>query len=209
LLKLGKDESFFDLLESQATTAVKAAQCFAALVGNLDQVAAQAQSQALTRIEQEGDDLTHRLQNKLSATFITPLDQEDLSGLSHLLDDITDHIESAGARIEIFRLKECRPDFLPFAAKLVEVTQATLGAVAELHGQFTRSDSLPDLLQRIHDLENESDVIYRTALGRLFDETQEAITILKWKEVYERVEHAIDKCGSIANVIENMIVKYA
>ena len=207
MLKLGKEETFFDLLESQAKIAVRAAETFSSLVNDLSAV--KVHSEALLAIENEGDEVTHRLQNKLSGTFITPLDQEDLSQLSHLLDDVTDCIEAVGARIGMYRLTECRPDLIPFAENLLEVTKVTASAVVELHHQFHRSPTLPAVLVRIHTLENESDRLYRSAVTNLFDEVTDPIAILKWKEVYDRVEYAIDNCESLANVVENMIVKYA
>ena len=207
MLKLKKDETFFDLLESQAKIAVRAAETFFGLVNDLSEV--HSHTETLLTIEHEGDEITHRLQNKLSATFITPIDQEDLSQLSHLLDDITDCIEAVGARIEMFKLTVCRPDLVPFAANLLEVTKTTASAVLELHHQFHHSATLPEVLVTIHTLENESDRQYRAALTRLFDEVTDPIAIIKWKEVYDRVEYAIDTCESVANVVDNMIVKYA
>lgn len=207
MLKLGKDAAFFDLLESQAKTAVRAAETFCGLVQDLSKV--KEYTDALQKIENEGDDFTHRLQNKLSGAFITPLDHEDLSGLSHLLDDVTDCIEAVGARIEMYKLTECRPDLIPFAANLLDVTKVTASAVDELAHQFQRSPTLVATLVQIHTLENESDRQYRAAVTKMFDEVTDPIAILKWKEVYDRVEFAIDTCESIANVIENMIVKYA
>ncbi len=205
--KTAKEVSFFDLLEDQAAIAVRAAERFVALVDDLRNV--EKHMDALLEIEHQGDDVTHRLQNKLSATFITPLDQEDLSELSHLLDDITDCIEAVGARIGMYRLTVCRPDLVPFAANLLDVTVVTASAVKELHKQFHRSPTLPGIIVTIHTLENESDRQYRAAVTKLFDEVTDPISILKWKEVYDRVEYAIDTCESVAKVIDNMIVKYA
>jgi predicted phosphate transport protein (TIGR00153 family) len=207
VLKLGKEESFFDLLESQASISVRAAETFLSLVNDMSH--APLRLKELEDIEHEGDEFTHRLQNKLSATFITPLDQEDLSKMSHLLDDITDSIESVGARIGMYRLSVARPDLKPLAVNLLEVAKVTADAVMELHQQFHRSATLPDVLVKIHTLENESDVLYRNALMNLFDEEKDPIAILKWKEVYDRVETAIDTCEQLANVVDNMIVKYA
>ncbi len=208
VLKIAKEETFFDLLESQAKIGVKAAQAFANMVNDLSS-GSKVYTDDLLAIEHEGDEVTHRLQNKLSRTFITPLDHEDLSELSHLLDDLTDCIESVGARIGMYKITESRPDIIPLAVNLLEVTRVTGDAVFELHKQFHRSPTLPQTLVKIHSLENESDRLYRNALINLFDEVTDPIAILKWKEVYDRVEYAIDKCESIANVIENMIVKYA
>jgi predicted phosphate transport protein (TIGR00153 family) len=208
MLKLGKEETFFQLLDGQASVAVKAAETFLALAKDLQNVA--AYEQKLFDIEHEGDNLTHKLQNKLSKTFITPLDQEDLSELSHLLDDITDSIEAVAARIGMYRLTESREDLAPIVECLVKVTKLVESAVQELHSEFHKSGSLPDTLKLIHTLENESDVQYRAALVRLFDEPGIGpLEVMKWKEVYDRVETAIDQCEDVAKVVDNMIVKYA
>ena len=207
MLKVGKDASFFDLLEGQATIAVQAAEEFIALVNDFPGIA--KHSANLLKIENDGDEITHSLQNKLSATFITPLDQEDLSRLSHLLDDVTDCIEAVGARIEMYKLVEVRQDLLPFAENLLEATKVTSNAIFELRNKFKKTDNLNGILVKIHSLENESDRLYRAAVSDLFDQETNPIAILKWKEVYDRVEFTIDNCESIANVIENMIVKYA
>ena len=207
MLKTGKEETFFDLLESQSKIAVRAAETFSAMVQDLGSV--DRHTSALVTIENEGDEVTHRLQNKLSRTFMAPIDKEDLSELSHLLDDVTDCIEAVGARIVMYKLTVCRPDLVPFAANLLEVTKVTQSAVSELGSQFHRSPTLPATLVKIHTLENESDRLYRAALTRLFDEITDPISVIKWKEVFDRVEYAIDCCESLADVVENMIVKYA
>ena len=207
MLKLGKDESFFKLLENQAAVAVRAAEELLKMADDFSQ--ANARAAELLVIEAQGDEITHSLQIKLSGTFITPLDQEDLSELSHLLDDVTDYIEAIGARIGMYKLTQARPDFKSLAANLLELAKATSEAVAELQNQFHRSATLPQVLVKIHTLENDSDVLYRNALMTLFDEVTDPILLIKWKEVYERIEHAADKCESLANLIDNMIVKYA
>lgn len=195
-------------MDGQARVAVKAAECFLTLVGDLPNIG--IHSKTINDIEHEGDELTHRLQNKLSATFIPPLDQEDLSELSHLLDDITDAIEALAARIGMYRLSECRPDLIPLAQGLVEITKLVASAVAELHREFHKSKTLPETLKQIHTVENESDCLFRDALVKLFDEPGiEPLKVMKWKEVYDRIETAVDNCEDVAKVIDNMIVKYA
>ncbi len=207
MLKLGKDETFFELLESQAKIAVRAAETFAELVGDFSNV--QALTKTLQALENEGDEVTHKLQHKLSGAFITPLDHEDFSELSHLLDDVTDCIEAVGARIEMYRLKDGRPDLVPYAVNLLAATRLVAETMSEVHHHFPKSAELPDILVQIHTLENENDVLYRAALTKLFDEAKDPIELLKWKEVYDRVEFATDRCESIAKVVDNMIVKYA
>ncbi len=192
MLRSQKEETFFELLEKQAAIAVRASETFALMVKDLGNV--QDHTKSLMSIEHEGDEVTHRLQTKLSGTFITPIDQEDLSELSHLLDDVTDCIEAVGARMEMYKLRECRNDLVPLAANLLDVTKVTAQVVNELQKQLKKSTTMPQILVKVHSLENESDRLYREALISLFDEVTDPVAIIKWKEVYDRVEYAIDCC---------------
>ncbi|AIE84705.1 DUF47 domain-containing protein [Fimbriimonas ginsengisoli] len=208
MLKLGRETIFFDLLKKQAVVSEQAAVAFLAMVRDIENHRAHALK--LEEIEHQGDELTHQLQNKIVSTFITPLDQEDLSEMSHALDDITDYIEAVAARIALYHLTESRPDLEPLAVQLVEITRLVVSATSELAGNFQKSESLKTTLKEIHTVENESDKLFRGALATLFDEPGiDALTVIKWKEVYDRVENAVDRCEDIAKILDNMIVKYA
>jgi predicted phosphate transport protein (TIGR00153 family) len=204
-LKLSKDVGFYRLLEAQARVAVQAAQAFYAMTQDFRDLAAKAAR--IEDIEHEGDRLTHELQNKVTSTFITPIDKEDLRDLSQALDDVIDLIEAAAARADLYKLKEARSDLAPLAALLVKATEVTADAVAELQLGFNR-DSIKEKLKEIHTIENESDHAFRTALGKLFEEAGDALYVIKWKEMYDRIETAVDKCEDIAKVLGTMLVKY-
>ncbi|MEZ0324811.1 MAG: DUF47 domain-containing protein [Fimbriimonas sp.] len=208
MIKLGKEESFFVLLNAQADVAVKCAEAFRAMVHS--PVDLNNHASILNDIEHEGDSLTHQLQNKIASTFITPIDQEDLSGLSHALDDITDMVEAVGARIALYRLTEIRADLVGMADLLVEIAKETAAAVAEFRHGFNKSKTLKDMLHKMHSLENQSDKSFRKALAQLFDEPGvDPLYVMKWKEVYDRVENAVDRCEDVAKIIDNIAVKYA
>jgi len=208
LLKLGRDEAFFDLLDKQALVAQEAANAFLVMVGDMPNHSAHAKK--IMEIERRGDELTHELQNRIVGTFITPIDQEDLSELSHVLDDITDFAEAMSARIELYRLTEPRPDLAPLAKQFVEITGLVVSAVGELRRNFARSQTLRETLKQIHTIENDSDTLFRKALGTLFfEEGIQPLTVMKWKEVYDRIENAVDRCEDVAKTLDNMIVKYA
>ena len=160
-------------------------------------------------IEHEADELTHQLANKTDRTFVTPLDKEDLNKLAAGLDDITDFIEAATGRLALYRLTEPRPDLEPSVALLVEITAVTSRAVGQLrHGR--QREAMQDIFVRIHEIENESDNRFRQALADLFNAPNpDVLMVIKWKEIYDRVEIAVDKCEDVANVIESVVVKYA
>lgn len=203
----GQDPVFYDLLEAQAETAHKAAQTFEALAQDMSQVGRYAE--AAKKIEAEADNLTHDLVSKADAKFITPLDKGDLHGLSQALDNITDTLEAAVARVSLYQLTQMRPDLAPMTARLTQITQATREGVGYLR-HMKDHKGLSPILVRIHDLENQSDQAYRKALGDLLNQPgADPILVIKWKEVYDRIEIVADECENVADVLESLVVKYA
>ncbi len=203
----GKDLTFYTLLEQQADAAVRAAREFHALTGDFSNLHEHVRK--IEDIEHEADDITHQLANKIDATFVTPLDKEDLHALSSGLDDITDFIEAGTGRLAMYRLTEPRPDLEPLVATLVQITEATKEAVAALRHMKGR-DAMQSIFIRIHELENQSDEAFRAALADLFNAPNpDVLMVIKWKEIYDRIEIASDKCEDVANVVESVVVKYA
>ena len=203
----GKDLSFYNLFEAQAAAAARAARTFHELATDWTNVSAYAET--ISHIEREADEITHHLATKTNRTFVTPLDKEDIRELAGALDDITDAVEAASGRVVLYRLTTTRPDVEPLAALLVKITALTHEAVSALP-HVRDSAQIEHLLISIHQLENESDRAYRQALQDLFDAPGlDAISIIKWKEIYDRIEIAIDKCEDVANVVESVVVKYA
>ena len=203
----GRDNSFYELLEKQSEAAIRAAKVLHQLSKEIENSVSLISQ--IEQIETEADGITHELSNKIDSTFVTPLDKEDLSNLSSGLDDITDMIEALAARLSIYKLSELRPDFEPLVYKLLLVTQATHEAIVALRDLKNRQ-SMQSAFIRIHELENESDISFRKALTDLFDDTTlEPIYVMKWKEVYDRVEAAVDSCEDVANIVESVVMKYA
>ena len=203
----GHDPVFYDLLEAQAEAAHKAAGTFHGLAQDLSQ--AERYAETAKRIEADADTLTHDLIRKADDKFITPLDKGDLHGLSKALDNITDTIEAAIARIALYKLAEPRPDLIPMTGRLVALTEQTHAGVRYLR-HLKDYKSLSPILVRIHQLENENDDDYRVALGTLLnDDKANPITVIKWKEIYDRVERVADECENVADMLESLVVKYA
>ena len=205
-LKIGRDISSYLLLEKQADVAVRAARSLREMVVDLDH--ASIHIEKLAKIEHEGDEFTHRLQNDIASHFITPLDKEDLRGLSQALDDITDSIEALASRMGIYRITKIREDFVPLTDLVVKASEEVNSAVAELKTGF-HSESLRRKLENIHTYENQSDDGFRRALSDLFFDGIEPIEVMKWKEIYDRVEVTMDICEEVAKILGTIIVKYA
>ena len=203
----GQDPVFYDLLEAQAEAAHKTAQAFHSLASDFGQ--AERVAETVKRLETEADNLTHDLVNKADAKFITPLDKGDMHGLSQALDNITDTLEAAVARIAIYQIAQTRPDLAPMTERLVAITQATREGVGYLR-HLKDHKTLEPILVRIHNLENESDQAYRQALAALLNQANsDPILVIKWKEVYDRIEIVADECERVADILESLVVKYA
>lgn len=207
-LKSKKDTAIYHLLESQANLATRTAEKFLEMANDFGRIDHYAK--VLEDLEHEGDLLTHELQNKIASTFITPLDKEDLKELSQALDDVADYVEAAAARAQLYKLSAVRVELVSLSELLVQVTKLTEKAVGSLRNGFGKATELKQTLTDIHTVENESDKIFRTALSNLFDEPGiDALTVIKWKEMFDRIETAVDKCEEIAAIIGTILVKYA
>ncbi len=203
----GKDLTFYNLLESQAEAAHRAASIFHDLSKDFSRL--QEYVEQIVRIEKEADEITHQLARRADMTFVTPLDKEDLRALSSSLDDVTDAIEAAANRLILYRLTVPRPDIEPMVGLLVKITGLTHEAVAGLARSQGREE-MQELFIRIHGVENDSDRAFRQALQDLFDSPNpDALMVLKWKEIYDRIEIAADQCETIADILESIMVKYA
>ncbi|MCC6730674.1 MAG: DUF47 family protein [Chthonomonadales bacterium] len=202
-----KDTSLFELLDAQAEAAHRGAAAFHAIALSWERRAEHVA--AIASIEQEADELTHQLANKVDSMFVTPLDKEDLRTLSGALDDVIDTIEAATERIMLYQIPCPRPDLEPLLGILVKLTEATHHAVRCLR-TLSRRDERNERLIRVHDLENQTDHAYRRSLAELFNAPDaNPLLVMKWKEIYDRIEISADRCEDVAKVIESVAVKYA
>ncbi len=198
---------FFDLLERQADAARKAAGEFARLGTSFEQVRDVAAK--LDQIESDADKLTHDVTARADARFITPFDKEDLHRLTVMLDDLVDLIEAAGARIVIYHIDKPRPDFEAFSKLLVQAMEAVYKSVCELR-RLKKHTDLQNELIAVHSIEGSGDKLYREALDRLFGAPNpDALYVMKWKEIYDRLEMCMDRSEDVADTLETMAVKYA
>ena len=203
---LPRETSFFDFFEQHAALTVDGIKEFVSLVQTGANIAAKAKR--VKEIEHETDVITHHCVEALHKTFITPMDRNDIHRLVSRMDDIMDFVEAAAERIMLYEIKQILPE-------LRDMSDVLQRAAEQLHmalkGLRNKKD-LPSVLKiciDINRLENEGDAILRNALARLFREEEDAITVIKWKEIYEDIEAATDRCEDVANIIEGMILENA
>lgn len=161
--------------------------------------------EAIKRLEHECDQVTHEVVNRLDRTFITPLDREDIHQLASDLDDVMDVIDGTARRAQIFRLGEAPPGIRRLGEVIVKITAANEQAVARLK----KGHDVMKYCVEAKSLEEEGDAIYHEALGQLFDKETNAIELVKWKEIYDNMERALDEAEDVANVVESIALKHA
>lgn len=155
-------------------------------------------------VEHECDQLTHQITNKLNKSFITPFDREDIYTLAVALDDICDYIDAGVRAVVMYGILEQNQHSRQLARIIRDLGVEIKGAVSVLK----RPNGINDRFREIHRLENEADDVYFRAIRQLFQEETDPIEVIKWKEFYEILENATDRCESVANIIESIVLKH-
>lgn len=198
-----KEEKFFDLFERAAGNVVKGAKLLNEILMDISEIDAKAKR--LKEIEHDGDSITHEIIKKLNTTFITPIDREDIYSLSGRIDDVLDLIEGASDRLMLYKVQKPREGAKIMADILLRAAEEMQSAV------FCLRDLNKDYFKHCVEtnrLENEADRVYKHLIAGLFDECV-PIEVIKWKEIYETLENATDRCEDVVNIIESVILKNA
>jgi predicted phosphate transport protein (TIGR00153 family) len=199
-----RDRRFFDLFEQSAALVVKTAQTY---VDMLKDYPHRERYLALIRqMEHDGDETTHRTLQKLDTTFITPFDREDIYSLMKTLDDVIDEIDAAAKRLILYKIDEVKNALYKQTDVLLRAAQCMESAVRELRN-IKKPDGIRTHLIEIHAMENAGDDINHAAAAELYATSTNAIDAMKWKEIYDLTERAIDRCEDVANIIDAIILK--
>jgi predicted phosphate transport protein (TIGR00153 family) len=202
---LPKETSFYDFFEAHSKLSTEACRELNAIATNPSELVSRANR--IKEIEHQADDVTHKCIDALHRTFITPLDRADIHQLIKRLDDVVDSVDSAASRMMLYELTDVRPEMLRFTETLVKATTEIEVAVHCLRKLNSASAAVEKSCVAIHEAESEGDQILRTALVRLFKEEKDALLVIKWKEIYERLEKATDRCEAVANIIEGVSIE--
>jgi predicted phosphate transport protein (TIGR00153 family) len=200
---LPREEEFFDLFIAVANRCPEAAGLLRELLTGRAERAKYC-AEAIKRLENEADDVTHEVVNRLDRTFITPIDREDIHLLASDLDDVIDRIDGTARRAQIFRLGKAPEGIAELCDVIHRITSEVAQAVAKLRG---KDDVLRHCIETKR-LEEEGDALYHQMLGRLFDQEKDPIAIIKWKEIYDNLETTIDEAEDVANDLESIILKH-
>ncbi len=161
-------------------------------------------AQRIKDVEHACDELTHTVSTKLNQSFITPFDREDIYLLSSALDDIVDLIDDVARAMVMYDMHESSDH----ARRFADVIQRMAVQLHEVVSTLAKPNGIPPRLVEIHRLENEGYDIYHAAIGELFRHETNPLAVLKWKEIYEKLEATVDRCENVANIIESVIIKH-
>jgi predicted phosphate transport protein (TIGR00153 family) len=201
---LPHDKTFFALFEDQGRKTVEGCRALLEMVekpGDLE-----SQSERVKQIEHECDEVTHSVVELLHKTFITPLDRNDIYTLITKMDDIMDLVEAVADRLSLYEIKIMTKEIGDLARCLVTSAEHVLGAVTGIRN-LQRPNGIQQHCIEINRLENVADKLLRGALARLFREERDPIAVIKWKEIYEALESATDRCEDVANIIEGVVLE--
>jgi uncharacterized protein Yka (UPF0111/DUF47 family) len=200
---LPRDDTFFVLFERSAASMVAAADALRELFTNgpIDE----AHFQRLDDLEHDADNITHEVIARIGRTFITPLDRDDIHRLIHALDDIVDQTEATGETALLCGATEIPPLAQEMTRILADISREVAALIPFLRG----GSGYRTHIVRAHELENEGDRCWSQAFSSLFDGHLDPVEVIKWKEIYEVLEAAIDACETAAQIIEEIVFKQA
>lgn len=159
----------------------------------------------IKEVEHACDQLMHEITTRLNKSFITPFDREDIYHLAVALDDICDYIDAGARAIVMYDITQLNDHARQLVRIISDLANEIEGALAMLH----KPNGMNKHFVEIHRLENEADDVYFRAIGELFKNSPDPIAVIKWKEFYEILENGTDRCESVANIIESIVLKHS
>lgn len=204
---LPHDERFFSLFDKLAHAMVEAGDTLRGLPSQ-SKNDRQTTVDKITELEHKADSITHEIFTELNSSFVTPFDREDIYKLASSLDDVVDYIDGSSNRFHLYKIKKNSADIQRLTDIIYQSSIEIQRGIALL-SDFRRIEDLSKILQRINQYENDADTIFNQAIAELFDKEDNAIELIKTKEVLVSLETCTDKCEDVANVLESIMIKQA
>jgi uncharacterized protein Yka (UPF0111/DUF47 family) len=198
-----RDEGFFALFNQLASKMKDAAKLLTEMFTNPERL--DHYVVAIKKVEHEADAVIHEVGTRLDRTFITPLDREDIYRLAQELDTVVDLIDGTARRAAMFKLREARP----YAVRLAGILHESVNELEQSVRQVKDRRSVAQRTMAVKKYEEEGDTLYAEAIGALFQGTPDPIDVIKWKEVYDTLEDALDRCQTASIVVESISLKHS
>ncbi len=205
----GNDKDIIEILDKQSSNLVNATTTLVNIISeNKEENINENKIAQIKDLEHEGDNLTHNLFTILFQTFVTPLDREDIAGLASAIDEVLDYTDGIADRFLLFNIK--RPtDYMISLSKILLYSTQEIHFVVNTLNKKMNASKLITHCSNIKKYEQQADAIYRKAIAELFEKNNNAIEIIKLKEIYENFESALDKCQDVSDIIEDIALKYS
>lgn len=201
-----REDKFFDLFIASAKQINKAAVLLQEMIADLS--SAQEKIKEIKEMERQGDQKLHEVFKQLNQSFITPLDREDIYGIGKEMDDIMDALESTASRFVMFNVTAATKEAKSMAELIVACTRELIQLMEELK-LMNKSKKLTEKIIQINNLEEQGDALFREAITTLFQGQVPVLEVIKWREIYGRLEETLDACEDVANIVEGIVMKHA
>src|SRR5215469_2117526 len=196
-----RDRVYFELFEEAGRNIMRAADLLDQLLSGYPD--SKALAQEITDCEQDGDRITHDIYDRLNHTFVTPIDREDILALASALDDIVDYTEEVADYLGLYKIEAPMDQAIRLAGVLKQAARQIAEAIPRLRG----FRDISHYTVEVNRLENEGDRITREAVASLFDGGIDPMVVIRWKDLFERLEAAIDAAEHVANILEGIVIK--
>lgn len=199
-----RDTAFFELFDQSAVTLTNSVQAYHDMIGDMANYPRRLER--IRQLEHEGDDNVRRTLEKLDRTFITPFDRDDIYRLTKRMDDVIDAVDAAAKRFQYYRITKATDWLIKQGDVLLRAGQTVARAVPKLRN-MKKAAEIKEVLLDVHTLEKEADDYHHAAIADLYDTSPDFAAVMKWKEIYDLTEKAVDRCEDIANVMHAIVLK--
>ena len=196
-----RDEQFFEMFAQIAQRITSSVSLLHELFSNPSRIL--HYEAAIKEVEHEADQLVQQVNMRIDTSFVTPLDREDIHLLATTLDNVVDLIDGTARRAVMFRITDTRPPALALTEVLVRAGRT----IEEQVRDIKKPKAVVEYGRKIKQLEEEGDALYHASVGELFDGQPDPLTVIKWKELYDKLEEALDECEDVSNVLESIALK--
>ena len=162
-----------------------------------------SKAEAIKDVEHNCDGRTRAIIDSVNRTFVVPLDREDIHALAISLDDVMDAIDAAAAVTRLYKITQIRPG----ARRLADIVCESMDRICDALAALEKRTGVLEIAARVNQLEREADRVHQDAIVALFDEERDPITVIKWKEIFDFLEAATDRCEDVGNLLEGVVVK--